>query len=101
MPRSREEDFLSNASNFTLFTPKLPPLGVGLGHKIYNFLFPYPTNDTYRIWSRFCPVVLEKKMLTDDARRTTTDDHGRQPIAIGHLNDSGYLKCLSFVFLNI
>ena len=29
------------------------------------------------------PVVLEKKMLTDD---------GRQPIAIGHLSDSGDLK---------
>ena len=29
-------------------------------------------------------------MLTDDARRTTHDD-GRQPIAIGHLSDSGDL----------
>ena len=37
------------------------------------------------------PVVLDKKMLTDDARRTTHDD-GRQPIAIGHLSDSGDLK---------
>ena len=37
------------------------------------------------------PVVLEKKMLTHDARRTTDDD-GRQPIAIGHLSDSGDLK---------
>ena len=27
----------------------------------------------------------------DDARRTTHDD-GRQPIAIGHLSDSGDLK---------
>ena len=37
-------------------------------------------------------------MLTDDARRTmddaqrTTHDDGRQPIAIGHLSDSGDLK---------
>ena len=30
-------------------------------------------------------------MLTDDARRTPHDD-GRQPIAIGHLSDSGDLK---------
>ena len=37
------------------------------------------------------PVVLKKKMLTHDARRTTNDD-GRQPIAIGHLSDSGDLK---------
>ena len=31
-------------------------------------------------------VVLEKKMLTDDAQRAT-HDAGRQPIAIGHLSD--------------
>ena len=37
------------------------------------------------------PVVLEKKMLTHDGRRTTHDD-GPQPIAIGHLSDSGDLK---------
>ena len=36
-------------------------------------------------------VVLEKKMLTDHGRGTTHDD-GRQPIAIGHLSDSGDLK---------
>ena len=36
------------------------------------------------------PVVLEKKMITHD-ERLTTDDNGRQPIAIGHLNDSGDL----------
>ena len=30
-------------------------------------------------------------MLTHDAQRTTHDD-GRQPIAIGHLSDSGDLK---------
>ena len=35
--------------NFTLFTPKLPPLGVG-GHEIYNFLSTYPTDATYQIW---------------------------------------------------
>ena len=33
-------------------------------------------------------------MLTDDAHRTTHDD-GRQPIAIGHLSDSGDLKMFS------
>ena len=37
--------------NFTCFTLKLPPLGV-LGHEIYNFLSPYPSNFTYQIWSR-------------------------------------------------
>ena len=44
------------------------------------------------------PAVLEKKMLTDDGRRTphdahhTTHDDGRHTIAIGHLRDSGDLK---------
>ena len=37
--------------NFTLFTPKLPPLGVG-GPEIYNFLSAYPTDATYQIWLR-------------------------------------------------
>ena len=40
---------------------------------------------------RIGPVVSEEKMLTHDGRRTTHDD-GRQPIAIGHLSDSGDLK---------
>ena len=34
-------------------------------------------------------------MLTHDARRTTNDD-GRQPIAIGHLSDSGDLKMFNY-----
>ena len=41
--------------------------------------------------TKFGSVVLEKKMLTDDVR-WTTHDNGRQPIAIGHLSDSGDLK---------
>ena len=32
--------------NFTIFTPKVPPLWVG-GHEIYNFLSSYPTGVTY------------------------------------------------------
>ena len=42
---------LLHISSFTLFTPKLPPLGV-VGHEIYNFLSPYPTDATYQIWLR-------------------------------------------------
>ena len=44
------------------------------------------------------PLVLENKMLTDDARQTeddargTTHDDGRQPIAKCHLSDSGDLN---------
>ena len=35
--------------NFTLFCPKLPPLGMG-GHEICNFLSPYPTDASCQIW---------------------------------------------------
>ena len=40
-------------------------------------------------------VVLQKKMLTDDAQRTTHDD-GRQHLAIGHLSELGDLKIFLF-----
>ena len=33
------------------FYPKITPLGVG-GHKIFNFLSPYPTDAKYQIWLR-------------------------------------------------
>ena len=51
MALSREEDFFKKYINFTLFTPKLPPLGGG-GHDIYNFLSPYSTDATYQILLR-------------------------------------------------
>ena len=41
MPQSRE-DFLKKYISFSLFTPKLPPLGAK-GKEIYNFVFHYPT----------------------------------------------------------
>ena len=40
--------FLKKYINFTLFTPKLSPLGKG--HKNHYFLSPYPTDATHRIW---------------------------------------------------
>ena len=43
--------FIKKYINFTLFTQKLHPLGVG-GHEIYNFLSPYIKNVTYQIWFR-------------------------------------------------
>ena len=41
-----EEDFLKKYINFTIFTPKLFPHGVG-GHEMYN-----PIDATYQIWLR-------------------------------------------------
>ena len=48
-----EKKILKEKHQFTLFTPKLPPLGIG-GHEIYNFLSPYPPDATctYQIWLR-------------------------------------------------
>ena len=44
------------------------------------------------------PAVLEKKMLTHDARWTmTAHDDGSKPIPIGHLSNSGDLKILIFI----
>ena len=69
--------------NFTLLTPKSPLLGVG-GHEIYNFLSSYPTDITYQIWL--------SSSWEEYANARQTMDDGRQPIAIGHLIDSGDLK---------
>ena len=51
--------FLKKYSNFTLFTPKLPPLLMG-GHEIYNFQSPYPTDATYQIWLRLAQQFLRR-----------------------------------------
>ena len=65
--------FVREIHQFYIFILKLsPPLGRDVGHEIYNFLSPYPTDATYQIWLMICSVVFEKKMLTHDARRTTT-----------------------------
>ena len=50
--RVEKTRFLKKYINFTLFTPKLPPLGVEGGQEIYNFFSPYPTYATYKIWLR-------------------------------------------------
>ena len=54
------------------------------GHEIYNFLSSYPTDITYQIWL--------SSSWEEYANARQTMDDGRQPIAIGHLIDSGDLK---------
>ena len=46
--------------NFTLFTPKLPPFGVGGGggHEINNHLSPYPTDATYQFLQKLTNHIL-------------------------------------------
>ena len=75
---------------FQLFTPKLPPLGDG-GKRIYIFSLPYRCYISNLV--KIGPVALEKKILTHDGR-WTTDDDGRQSIAIGHLRYSVDLKII-------
>ena len=84
MPGGREEDFLKKYINLTLFNPKITSPLDG-GHEIYNlqFLISLPYRCYIPNLVRIGPVVAEEKMLTHD---------GRQPIAIGHLSDSGDLK---------
>ena len=86
MPWSKEEeDFFKKNINFTLFIPKLPPLGVGAMK--FTVLVFLPNRCYISNLVKIGPVVFEKKMLTDD--------NGRQPIAIGHLSDSSDLiKCI-------
>ena len=36
MPGNREKEFLKKYINFTLFTPKSPPLGMGGCHEMYS-----------------------------------------------------------------
>ena len=86
--------FLKNCSNFTLFTSKLPPLWMGVMKFIISLSYRCYTPNLLKI----APVVLDKKMLTHDGRRTTDDD-GRQPIAKGHLSDSGHLKNTKLLFV--
>ena len=81
--------FSKKYMNFTIFTPKLPPLGI-IEFTISCLL------TLQMLHTKFDPVVLKKIMLTQDGRRTMHDD-GHQPTAIGHLSDSCDLiipKCM-------
>ena len=49
----REEDFLKNTSILHFLPQNYPPPNPwGGGHYIYNFLYPNPTDATYKIWLR-------------------------------------------------
>ena len=68
---------------FYTFYPKITsPLGGGSWNLQFFVSLPYRWYISNLV--KIGPVVLEKKMLTND--------DGRQPIAIGHLSDSGDLK---------
>ena len=90
MPGSREEDFFLEVHQFYTFYPKITsPWGRGSWNLQFLVSLPYRCYIPNLV--TIGPVVLEKKILTHDGRRTTDDD-GRQPKAIGHLSYSGDLK---------
>ena len=91
MPWSRGKDFLRHTAILHFLPPNYLLFRWRGGSWNLWFLVSLP----YRCYTpnlvKTGLVVLEKKMLTHDAR-LTADDDGRQPIALGHLSDSGDLK---------
>ena len=76
--------FLKKYIILHFLTRQVPPLEGG-GHKFtISLSYPYRCYTPNLVMTGL--VVLQKKILTDDARRTP------QLIAIGHLNDSDDLK---------
>ena len=69
MDHTRVEKILKKYLNFTLFTPKLPPLGVGVKKFIIYVSLPYIFYILNLV--KISPVVLEN-MLTHGGRRTMT-----------------------------
>ena len=92
MPRSRVEKIFKE--NFTLFTPKLHTLELWVIKVLISSLLTLQILHTKMV--KIGQVVLEKKTLTDHARRRTPTHSKRQPIAIGHLSDSVDLKLRIF-----
>ena len=90
--RWSREDFL-NTSFLRILPQKYLRLGRGLWNLPFLAALPYWCCISNLV--KKGSVVIEKKMLTDDARRTMHDD-GSQPIAIGHLSDSGDLITYTF-----
>ena len=76
-PQSKKR-FFKKYINFTHFTPNLPPIEMK-GHEIYIFLSPYPNRCYIPNLVKIGLIVLEKKMLTDDARRRAPIHNKRSP----------------------
>ena len=74
--REKRKRFFKKYTNFTLFTKKLPTLGLG-SHEIYNLLSPYPTDAKNLV--RIGKVLFELKMLKDGGRQWTPIHRNRSP----------------------
>ena len=90
MPWCREEDFLRNTAILHFLPTNYLPFGWGSWNLQFLVFLPYRCYIQNLV--KIGPVVLEKKMLNHEARRTT-DDQGRQPIAEWQLQ-WGYVRVL-------
>ena len=77
MPQSREEDFLRNTSILHFLPQNYLPWGVGSWNLQFLVSLPYRCYIPNLV--KIGSVVLEKKMLTDNGRRTTHDTRRRTP----------------------
>ena len=87
-PRIEKKIFFK-IHQFDTFNPKISSR-LGGGSWNLQFLVSLPYRCYIPNLVKIGSVVLQKKMLMDDGW-LTMDNHGRQPIAIGHLSDSGDL----------
>ena len=71
MPLGKEDDFLEIHQFYTFYPQITSPWGGGVMKFTISCLLPYRCYIPNLV--KIGPVVLEKTMLTDDDRRTTTD----------------------------
>ena len=87
MPGSIEEDFLRNTSILNFLPQNYLPFGWGVMKFTISCLLTLQMLHT-----KFGKDWPSSFWGEDVNAQPTTDDDGRQPIAIGHLSDSGDLK---------
>ena len=87
MPGCREENVLRNTSILLCLPPYYLPLKVGVMKLTISCLLTLQLLHT-----KFGSYWPSSSSEEDVNARRTTDDDGRQPIAIGHLSYSGELK---------
>ena len=95
--REKRKRFFKKYTNFTFFTLKLPPLGVG-SNEIYNLLSPYPTDATYQFLVRIGKVLFELKMLKDGGRQWTPIHRNRSPEWLRWPNEKKKQKLLQWLW---
>ena len=96
MPGSREEDFLRNIAILHFLPQNYLPFGLGVMKFTISGLLPL-----MMLHTKFGKDWPSSFWEEDVNAWRTTDDDGRQPIAIGHLSHSGDLITLYMDRLNL